>query len=152
MSIIRITKVATVFLLTLLLFACAGTGSAIDGADTKIYIMTDWHASRVIASAMEVEIDIDDVQPLAAPQIGYTGEVQWGVDKDTVTLLARRAIGQDQADNEVKGYVFEVRYSGTDSELGAPTINRLLDDVDKDARQLGQEASFLRFVEPELKP
>jgi len=148
MNIISRTKAAFIIvLLALLVTACAGTVSSVDGGNAKIYIMSEQLASRVIAAAMKAEIDEENIQQLPAPKIGYKGKVQWGVDKDTITLIARKAMGKDQVGNSVSGYVFEARHIGTAPAAGAPTIKRLLANVVKDAGQLGQEASFERFVD-----
>jgi len=145
MRITMLTKNILIVVFSMLIFACAGTVSSIDEGDEKIYIMSEHVASRIMLSAMNTEIDKDNIRPLTAPQVGYSGKVQWGVDKDTITLIAKNAVGKNQSGEEVRGYVFEARHSGTAPAAGAPTVKRLLANVVKDARQLGEEASFVRF-------
>ncbi|ARN74253.1 hypothetical protein BST96_09050 [Oceanicoccus sagamiensis] len=118
-----------------------------DGGNQSIYILSDKIAERILLAAMKAELDQSTLQKLPPPELGYSGKVQWGVDKDTVTLFARKAIGKDAAGKEVSGYVFEAKHSGTAPAAGVPTIERLLASAVKDAKQLGQEAAFIRFAD-----
>ncbi|MEH6911532.1 MAG: hypothetical protein V7459_13170 [Oceanicoccus sp.] len=147
MNIDKTVKVVLITFLAVLLLACVGTVSSIDGDNPKIYIMSEQVANRVMMSAMKAEIDKENIQNLPAPQLGYSGKVQFGIDRDTITLFAKSAIGKDETGNEVRGYIFEAKHSGTAPAAGAPTVERLLTNVVKDAKQIGQEASFIRLVE-----
>lgn len=147
MNIINAVKISLITLLTFLLLACAGTVSSIDGDNPKIYLMSEQVANSIMKSAMNAEIDKEYIQQLAAPQVGYSGKVQYGIDRDTITLFATMAIGKNEAGNEVQGYIFEAKHSGTAPVAGAPTAERLLTRVVKDANQLGQKASFVRLAE-----
>ncbi|TWX67878.1 hypothetical protein ESZ36_11340 [Colwellia demingiae] len=141
-----ILKKSMILILLLVVSACSNTISSLDPNQTgsdHVYLISKQVATRIMFAAMKIEIDEKNIKVLTSPLVGYEGSVQWGVDKDKITLLAKSMKGM-KGGVEVEGYAFFATHSGTAPAAGEPTIERLIDRVAKDAELLGQKAELLK--------
>ena len=144
-----IVKLITLSILSLSLFSCSGTINSVDGKGEgagHVYIVSEAIAKRLMMAAMKSQFNPSDIKVLVAPKLGFSSKVQYGIDKDTVELVALKAIGVSREGNNVNGYVFSAEHHGTAPAAGSPTIDRLLAHVVKDAEALGSTAKFSQLI------
>ncbi|MEW6998584.1 hypothetical protein AADZ86_12885 [Colwelliaceae bacterium BS250] len=142
-------KLITLSLLSFTLIACSGTVSSVDGKGPgagHVYVVSEAIAKRLMMAAMKSEFNPADIKELALPKLGYSSKVQYGIDKDTVELVALKAEGKTKEGEVVNGYVFSAEHYGTAPAAGSPTIDRLLAHIVKDAETLGSTATFSKLV------
>jgi len=125
--------------------SCSGTVSSVDkkgqGAG-HMYAISDVLAKRLMLSAMKAEFSEGTIKELTDSRLGYHSTVDWGGDTDKIELVAIPALGTNKSGNEVKGFVFSAKHSGTAPAAGGPTVDRLITHLISDAEKLGVSASF----------
>lgn len=132
-------------LLIVFLAGCAGTAGPVNDGGGKVYALSAEMADRLLLDAMLTEIPRADITPGSGDFPAYTGHVQWDADRDTITAIARPAIGRLRQGGQVMGFVFEVQHSGTAPASGVPMARRILAKVEADATLTGSGAAFVRF-------
>lgn len=143
MSYIRSAVTAVLFLL---LTSCSNTLSSTapgQAGSEHVYLLSEQIAQRLMYAAMKSEVAEKDISVLPLPELGYKSSIQWGADRDTITISAKTMKGQ-QNGKTVAGYVFYAKHSGTAPAAGEPTIERLIAHVVKDAEALGQKATLIK--------
>ncbi len=145
----HIVKLITIWLFSLFLFSCSGTINSVDGTGKgagHVYIVSEDIAKRLMMAAMKSQFNPSDIKVLAAPNLGFSSIVQYGIDKDTVELVALKAKGISKNGENVNGYVFSAEHRGTAPAAGIPTIDRLLAHIVIDAEALGSTAEFSQLI------
>ena len=131
----------------LVISACSSTLSSVDDDGGNVYALPATVVDQMLRDAMTSEVPAETLPRGSEPYPMYLGEVTWGsIDKDTITVSARPAIGRKLDGSEVQGYVFEVSRKGTAPATGEPTIKRILAKLHKDAELTGSGAAFVRFA------
>lgn len=131
----------------LVISACSSTLSSVDGNGGNVYALPVTVVDQMLRDAMVSEVPVETLRRGSQPYPMYLGEVTWGsLDTDTISALARPAIGRKLDGSEVEGYVFEVSRKGTAPATGEPTIKRILAKLHKDAELTSSGAAFVRFA------
>ena len=132
----------------LFLGGCSNTLSSVDKDGGNVYALPVAVVDQMLRDAMETEIPPESLRRGSKPYPMYLGEVTWGsLDKDTITAVARPAIGRKLDGTRVEGFVFEVSRKGTAPATGEPTIKRILAKLHKDAELTGTGAAFVEFAD-----
>ena len=142
-------KLIILSIISFTLISCSGTVNSVDGKGEgagHVYVISEAIAKRLMMAAMKSEFNPEDIKTLASPKLGFSSNVQYGIDKDTVELRAAKAEGVNEKGISVSGFVFSAEHSGTAPAAGSPTIARLLAHVVKDAETLGNTANFVKLV------
>jgi hypothetical protein len=127
-----LTRTAPLFLLllgALILPACTGTVSTQDGSSqtgTQVYPFTEDDAVLVMRNAMEKEFESDQISTVLTPYRGFQGKIRFIADVDTITVYAVPATGQGPEGQQIDGFAFEVKHSGTYPLGGVPKSRAVL--------------------------
>ena len=134
-------------LTALLLVACTGsTVTSVNKNGGNVYALPVEVVDRMLVDAMSAEIPKGELSRGSMNYPSYSGDVMWGVlDTDTITAVARPAVGRKVDGTEVDGYVFEVSRYGTAPASGKPTAKRVHAKLQADAELTGTGAAFVRF-------
>ena len=134
-------------LASILLAACTGsTVTSVDKHGGNVYALPTEVVDRMLVDAMSAEIPKGELSRGSTDYPSYSGEVMWGaLDTDTITAVARPAIGRRVDGTEVDGFVFEVSRYGTAPATGKPTAKRIHAKLQADAELTGTGAAFVRF-------
>lgn len=142
------TNFRTLALLVLtLLTACTGsTVTSVDKNGGNVYALPAEVVDRMLVDAMSAEIPSGELKRGSTPYPSYAGEVMWGaIDTDTITAVAKPAVGRKLNGSEVDGFVFEVSRYGTAPATGKPTAKRIHAKLQADAELTGTGAAFVSF-------
>ncbi len=139
----------TLITIAALTFITACTGSTVTSVGKNggnVYALPLAVVDRMLLDAMSAEIPSGELTRGSTNYPSYSGEVMWGaVDTDTITAVARPAVGRKLDGTEVDGYVFEVSRYGTAPATGSPTAKRIHSKLQADAELSGTGAAFVRF-------
>lgn len=116
----------------LVLAACSGTVSTRDDSThggTEVYPLTLEDAVLIMRSAMDKEFESDKISAVLSPHRGFQGKIRLLSDIDTITVYAVPARGRGPDGQQVDGFAFEVKHSGTYPLGGIPKAKAVLADV-----------------------
>ena len=136
-----------VLLASIFLAACTGsTVTSVDKHGGNVYALPAAVVDRMLVDAMSAEIPKGELSRGSTNYPSYSGEVMWGaLDTDTITAVAKPAIGRRVDGTEVDGFVFEVSRYGTAPATGKPTAKRIHAKLQADAELTGTGAAFVKF-------
>ena len=136
-----------VLLASIILAACTGsTVTSVDKHGGNVYALPAAVVDRMLVDAMSAEIPKGELSRGSTNYPSYSGEVMWGaLDTDTITAVAKPAIGRRVDGTEVDGFVFEVSRYGTAPATGKPTAKRIHAKLQADAELTGTGAAFVKF-------
>ena len=129
------------------LVACTGsTVTSVDKHGGNVYALPAEVVDRMLVEAMSAEIPKGELSRGSTTYPSYSGEVMWGaIDTDTITAVAKPAIGRKVDGTEVDGFVFEVSRYGTAPATGKPTAKRIHAKLQADAELTGTGTAFVKF-------
>ena len=134
------------FITAILLAGCIGsTVTSVDKNGGNVYVLPLEVVDRMLLGAMSAEIPRGELSRGATAYPSYRGDVTWGIDTDTITAVAKPAVGRKLDGSDVEGYVFEVSHYGTAPIVGSPTAKRIHAKLQADAELTGTGAAFIRF-------
>ena len=116
----------------LFLAACSGTVSTRDDSThggTEVYPLTEEDAVLIMSSAMDKEFESDKISAVLSPHRGFQGKIRFLADIDTITVYAVPAQGRGPNGQQVDGFAFEVKHSGTYPLGGIPKAKAVLAGV-----------------------
>jgi hypothetical protein len=139
-------RVVTLLMLALIAACTGSTVTSVDKHGGNVYALPVEVVDRMLVDAMSAEIPRGELVRGAATYPSYSGEVMWGaLDTDTITAVAKPAIGRQLDGTEVDGFVFEVSRYGTAPATGKPTAERIHAKLQADAELTGTGTAFVRF-------
>ena len=116
----------------LVLTACTGTVSTHDVSThggTEVYPLTEEDAVLIMHSAMDREFESDKISSVLSPHRGFQGKIRFLADIDTITVCAVPTQGRGPDGQQIEGFAFEVKHSGTYPVGGIPKAKAVLADV-----------------------
>ena len=140
----HMVKVWSLAISLLVLAACTGTVSTRDDSThggTEVYPLAEEDAVLVMRSAMDKEFESDKISSVLSPHRGFQGKIRFLADIDTITVYAVPALGRGPNGQQVEGFAFEVKHSGTYPVGGIPKAKAVLAGVIAGADRLVKSLS-----------
>jgi hypothetical protein len=93
--------------------------------------MTTEQADSVMKEAMAANFQRQPISNVSVPNVGYTAEIFFALDRHAITLTAVPASSVDLSGKTVAGYYFEVNHFGSMPLTGGSRARTVLADAQR---------------------